>query len=149
MLRDVSGRVGALHRAGWAHRDLKPGIIMYLPTRLTWVLIDFGVSARIGKAACVRGTALYAAPELAAAYLNGDSSIYTTAALDAWSLGIIALELMLGYPPLGALSDQDSVRSRCSCVVVELHETSKASPVFCVRCFVKEYCPTVSVGQLL
>ena len=111
LLRDISARVEALHRAGWVHRDLKPGNIMFLPKKLKWVLIDFGVSARIGKAAAVRGTALYAAPELAQAYLNREPSICSTAALDAWSLGIIALELMLGYHPLGTFCDQETVCS--------------------------------------
>ena len=110
LLRDISGRVAALHRAGWVHRDLKPGNIMYAHDRMTWVLIDFGVSARVGRPASVRGTALYAAPEVAEAFLNQRPSIHTTAALDAWSLGIIALEMMLGYPPLGALSDQQTVQ---------------------------------------
>ena len=31
-----------LHEAGYAHRDLKPGNIMWLPSQNRWTLIDFG-----------------------------------------------------------------------------------------------------------
>lgn len=110
MLYDVAVRVWALHRSGWAHRDLKPGNIMFLQKRMRWVLIDFGIAGMIGAPASVRGTALYAAPEVAEASQNKQETMDATAALDAWSLGIIALELVLGYHPLGALSSQDEVR---------------------------------------
>ena len=33
-----------LHSSGYAHRDLKPGNIMWLPSQNRWTLIDFGLS---------------------------------------------------------------------------------------------------------
>lgn len=109
VLCDVTGRVEVLHSMGWAHRDLEPGNIMFLSHKLTWVLIDFGVATQLHEAARVRGTPLYATPEVAQAVLKGKGSMRAIAALDTWSLGINGLELMLGYRPLGALSDPDSV----------------------------------------
>ena len=107
---DVATRVRDLHRASWAHRDLKPSNIMYMSTSKKWVLIDFGVSAPIGEEASVRGTAIYAAPELAEAFLGGQQTMESTAAVDAWSLGIIALELLLGQHPLRTFAPRDEVR---------------------------------------
>lgn len=109
MLYDVAVIAWALHKSGWVHRDLKPGNITFVQKRMRWVLIDFGIAEIIGEQARVRGTALYAAPEVAEASLNNQTTMDATAAVDAWSLGIIALETLLGYHPLGAFSSQDEV----------------------------------------
>lgn len=110
MLLDISVRVIELHRTGWAHRDLKPGNIMLLPKKLKWVLIDFGISARIGEQTPPKCTPMYAAPETAQACLDMADTIEASAAVDAWSLGVIAVELMFGYMPFG-ISDAADVRS--------------------------------------
>ena len=37
-----------LHKAGWVHRDLKPGNILRRPQMHSWTLIDFGCTSQIG-----------------------------------------------------------------------------------------------------
>ena len=44
----VAHKLEQLHEAGWAHRDLKPGNAIWLPSSNSWTLIDFGSAARIG-----------------------------------------------------------------------------------------------------
>ena len=45
----IAEKLRTMHNAGWAHRDLKPGNTIWLPSRNTWSLIDFGCAGRIGE----------------------------------------------------------------------------------------------------
>ena len=109
MICDVAERIDQLHDSGFAHRDLKPGNIMLLPHRLTWVLIDFGISARIGEQAPLQFTHNYAAPETAAAFCQGQSTMMSSAEVDAWALGVIGYEVLVGKHPF-LLTPKDDVR---------------------------------------
>ncbi|NJR42330.1 MAG: phosphotransferase, partial [Akkermansiaceae bacterium] len=51
VLTHVAERLKDLHAAGYVHRDIKPGNIMWLPRKNRWTLIDFGCAARIGSKA--------------------------------------------------------------------------------------------------
>ena len=44
----VAHKLEQMHEAGWAHRDLKPGNAIWLPSSNSWTLIDFGSASRIG-----------------------------------------------------------------------------------------------------
>ena len=48
MLSHVAERVHTLHALGVAHRDLKPGNVLWRPLEHSWTLIDFGCAAEIG-----------------------------------------------------------------------------------------------------
>lgn len=48
VLTHVCTRLQLLHDNGLAHRDLKPGNILWRPKHLQWTLIDFGCAAQIG-----------------------------------------------------------------------------------------------------
>lgn len=48
VLTHVCTRLQLLHDSGLAHRDLKPGNILWRPQHLQWTLIDFGCAAEIG-----------------------------------------------------------------------------------------------------
>ena len=51
VLTHVCTRLQLLHENGLAHRDLKPGNILWRPKHLQWTLIDFGCAAPIGACA--------------------------------------------------------------------------------------------------
>lgn len=48
VLSHICERVKTLHDAGVAHRDLKPGNVLWRPKHYSWTLIDFGCAAKIG-----------------------------------------------------------------------------------------------------
>lgn len=96
VLTHVAERLKDLHAAGYAHRDIKPGNIMWLPRQNRWTIIDFGCAARIGEETSLGFSPAYAAPEVIRAYTSGKRSIKATSAVDAWSVGVMAIELFTG-----------------------------------------------------
>jgi serine/threonine protein kinase len=100
-----------LHQAGYVHQDLKPGNIMWLPSQNRWTLMDFGCAARFGEDARTGFSLMYAAPEAVKAHFREHRlTIQTSAGLDAWSVGVIAVERFSGRPPLAILQGQEKVR---------------------------------------
>lgn len=109
VLRQILGTLAYAHRAGFVHRDLKPGnvFLLDLPGEPDFVkVLDFGfvklLDAESGRvrtdqsqltvAGVGIGTPSYMSPEQAA----GDT---TTAVSDLYSLGIMAFELVTGRRP--------------------------------------------------
>lgn len=76
-----------LHANGWVHGDLVPGNLLDGPAGL--VVCDLGVARHVGEGGPTRGTAAYMAPE----QIRGQ---VWTAAVDVFSLGVIAWELASG-----------------------------------------------------
>jgi serine/threonine protein kinase len=114
MLSNISARLADMHEAGFVHRDLKPANVMWLPRENRWTIIDFGCAARIGAPAPLSFTLAYAAPEVVHAFEMGAKSIESTPALDAWSLGVMAFELLTGLPAFRLVTNGRS-RVCCSC----------------------------------
>ena len=73
------------------------------------MLIDFGLVAAIGNRAPVGFTPSYAAPEAAAAHKIKAHDMSVGTELDAWSLGVIALEMVLRKPVFGNSATFDEV----------------------------------------
>ena len=118
ILSSICQRLKALHAAGYVHRDLKPASVMWLPRQNRWTLVDFSSIACIGSKAPLNSTFAYAAPEVIAAFTAGEPDVETSSALDAWSLGVIAFELLTGATAFKLLTD-GAPRVRC-CGMVSL-----------------------------
>jgi serine/threonine protein kinase len=113
VLAHVALRLRDLHAAGSVHRDIKPENIMLLHRKNRWTLIDFGSVAKLGSEAPLSLTLHYAAPETVAAWREQRRRVVVTAALDAWSLGVVAFELLTRQPAFQMLlQGRDEVR-RC------------------------------------
>ena len=104
VLSNISQRLADMHGAGFVHRDLKPANVMWLPRQNRWTVIDFGCIARVGDAAPLNFTLMYAAPEVVHAFVSGLPTIRAAPALDAWALGVMAFELLTGAPAFDLLT---------------------------------------------
>ncbi|CAD5118433.1 DgyrCDS7142 [Dimorphilus gyrociliatus] len=101
ILRETIVALKKLHSANIIHRDVK-GHNILLTAEGRVKLIDFGISKHLATANEKRrtsvGTPFWMAPEVIACETQLDSCYDIRA--DTWSLGITAIELMDGKPPL-------------------------------------------------
>ncbi len=98
LLVPVAEVLAAVHGAGLAHRDLKPGNVMMCPGRV--VLLDFGiVLPEINAGPGSRcGTPRYIAPELVTDQVTPGSARH----VDTYAFGVMAYEMFAGRPPFHA-----------------------------------------------
>lgn len=102
VLRECLAGVGALHREGLVHGDLKPSNIMLKRTGNAKV-IDIGSATAADKPAARRmWSPLYAAPEIIKGAVNTPKS-------DLCSLGYILIEMLTGECPFAGLSTLDAL----------------------------------------
>lgn len=99
ILRECLGGLGALHREGMMHGDLKPANIMVKRTGNAKI-IDIGSAMDLGKAQGRRmWSPTYAAPEVLAGGV-------TTLLSDLASLGYILVEMLAGQCPFEGISER-------------------------------------------
>jgi serine/threonine-protein kinase len=96
ILTAAARALGAVHREGWVHRDIKLAHLL-LRGDSEVVLCDFGSACRIGEAqtapaGTLVGTPRYAAPEQS-------QGAPAKPAADVYSLGVCAFEMLTGKPP--------------------------------------------------
>ena len=126
VLADVARALGAAHRKGIVHRDIKPGNILLHEQHA--VVADFGVakaltaavstSTGLTTAGLAVGTPAYMSPEQAA----GDATVDSRA--DIYALGCVAYEMLSGKPPFTDPSAARMLVAQVSQAPVPLHQVA-------------------------
>uniref|UniRef100_A0A8C8RW23 Myosin IIIA n=1 Tax=Pelusios castaneus TaxID=367368 RepID=A0A8C8RW23_9SAUR len=142
-----------LHENKTIHRDVKGNNIL-LTTEGGVKLVDFGVSAQLTSTRLRRntsvGTPFWMAPEVIACEQQLDSSY--DARCDAWSLGITAIELGDGDPPLADLHPMRALFKIPRNPPPTLHQPELWSSEFndfINKCLTKDYEKRPTISDLL
>ena len=90
-----------MHSKNIIHRDIKPeNILLGLHHEIKLADFGYSVHSKSGFRSTVCGTLDYLSPEVAVMMLKpGKSKDYYTKAIDQWSLGVLAYELLVGKAP--------------------------------------------------
>lgn len=114
IVQQVNLALAYLHRLDIAHRDVKPGNILYADEGSQTVkLIDFGFAKlnlgngkAKGRRSTLLGTAPFMAPELfkevdGKKLMIGDQCVSYDLSVDMWALGVFAYLILFGLLPFG------------------------------------------------
>uniref|UniRef100_A0A4W4HQU3 non-specific serine/threonine protein kinase n=1 Tax=Electrophorus electricus TaxID=8005 RepID=A0A4W4HQU3_ELEEL len=142
-----------LHNNRIIHRDVKGNNIL-LTTEGGVKLVDFGVSAQLTSARLRRntsvGTPFWMAPEVIACEQQFDCSY--DARCDVWSLGITAIELADGDPPLAEMHPVKAlfkIPRNPSPTLRNPDQWCRSFSHFIAQCLIKDFEARPSVTHLL
>ncbi len=110
LLTAIADGLSVVHRAGLAHRDIKPGNVMLAPGGRV-VLMDFGLvlphADRAGHRS-VAGSLQYMPPEA----LTGDIAEGAANLGDVYALGVVGYEVLCGIMPFSGSEALEIYRSK-------------------------------------
>ena len=142
IIRDTVRGLEFLHDSKICHRDIK-GQNVLISRDLTAKLVDFGVSAllneNLGKRKTVIGTPYWMAPEVIVADTN--MTDYDSRC-DIWSVGITAIEIAEGHPPLHKVPPMKAlmvIPKNKPPTLSSSHKWTKAFHDFISKVLVKDY----------
>lgn len=116
ILSRAAKKLAELHAAGYVHRNLKPSNVLFLEKESEWRFIGTKDIAKAGAMAPLTYSLRYAAPESVTADDLKLRDVPVHPAADAWALGVIAFELLVGSDSFEAHSDSQVRNLFCSCV---------------------------------
>jgi serine/threonine-protein kinase len=126
LLIAIADALAVVHKAGLAHRDVKPGIVMLAPGGRV-VLMDFGLvlpnADRAGHRR-VAGSVQYMAPEA----LTGDVEAGAADLGDVYALGVLGFELLTGIIPYSDGEPADVYRAKTKAGMPRITEYRKDVP---------------------
>jgi eukaryotic-like serine/threonine-protein kinase len=110
ILLELTDCLGATHRAGIVHRDIKPDNVILEGLLGKTLLMDFGISKSISDlsttvSGMVVGTPTYMSPEQA----TGEGFVDPRS--DIYSLGVLAYHMLTGRPPFVGASSHAVIAS--------------------------------------
>ncbi len=124
LLRDIADGLGAAHRHGIVHRDVKPDNVLLADEHA--MVVDFGVALAVGSATAASakltatgisvGSPAYMAPE----QIAGD---HADARADVYATGVVAYEMLAGALPFQGTAQQ----------VMAAHVTKMPEPIGAAR----------------
>ncbi|MFA6317825.1 MAG: serine/threonine-protein kinase [Elusimicrobiota bacterium] len=112
IMKDVVGALGAAHRAGIVHRDVKPGNVMLDETGAAR-LMDFGIAGAVGGSAEAAGTVDFMAPEQA---LGSQPDPRT----DLYACGVMYYFLLTGKLPYPGEGGQAAILRHRECPIPDV-----------------------------
>jgi serine/threonine-protein kinase len=126
VLISVADVLSAVHRAGLAHRDVKPANVMLAPGNRV-VVMDFGLSvaeAQPPSGNPPAGTPTYMAPEA----ILSDTRSGERFGVDLYALGVMAYELLTLRPPFAGKTTVDVWSAHLQQTVPELRQHREDIP---------------------
>ena len=129
LARRLASILGAIHREGIVHKDVKPSNIIIDPETMDVCLIDFGISSALDKEEAVskrlEGSIAYMSPEQ-----TGRMNRPVDYRTDFYSLGVTLYQMLCGQLPFAATDPLEMVHAHIALEPTRPSVVNHAIPAF-------------------